>query len=86
MSVELCMIGKNTPNNYIHIDVSVHYDVGVPANALDGPSLRSALDFLWKYLRVDLRSIASTQGICHHNTIKQRLIRTIDSAILGTKP
>lgn len=43
MNVELCMIGKNTPNSYIHIDVFVHYDVGVPFNALDGPSSRYAL-------------------------------------------
>ena len=35
MGVELCMVGKNTPNSYIHIDVSVHHDVGVPTNALD---------------------------------------------------
>ena len=60
MSVELCMIGKNTPNSYIHIDVFVLYDVGVPFNALDGPSLQSALDFLWKHLGVDHRSIAGT--------------------------
>ena len=60
MSVELCMIGKNTPNSYIHIDVFVLYDVGVPFNALDGPSLRYALGYLRKHLGIDLRSIADT--------------------------
>ena len=30
MSVELCMISKNTPDSYIHIDVFVLYDVRVP--------------------------------------------------------
>ena len=68
MSVELCMIGKNTPKSYVHIDVFVLYDIGVPFNALDGPSLRYALDFLWRNLGVDLRSIAGTWGIRHHST------------------
>ena len=46
MSVELCMIGKDTPNSYIHIDVVVLYHFGTPFKALDGVSLRGALDFL----------------------------------------
>ena len=60
MSVEVCMIGKNTPNSYIHIDIFVLHDVGIPFKALDGSSLRFALDYLWKHLGVDLRSIAGT--------------------------
>ena len=60
MSVELCMIGKNTPNSYIHIDVVVLYYFDTPFKALDSVFLRGALDFLRKHLGVDLRSIAGT--------------------------
>ena len=50
MSVELCMIGKNTPNSYIHIDGFAFHYFGTPFKALDGVSIRGALEFLWKHL------------------------------------